>query len=87
MKACPKVGDRVKFKGNIVVGPCTGVVERIFKQEEWEDDDDGIDIRPTGRMMPEKNWHVAVKVDAIPEKWCYDERGVFAPEVCDLVKA
>lgn len=86
MKTCPKVGSRVKFKGNLVVGPCAGVVEKIYPQEEWEDDD-GIDVRPTGRMMPEKNWHVRMKVDAIPAKWCYDERGVFAPEVCELTRA
>ena len=85
MQSCPKIGDRVKYKGGLAVGPCIGIIEKVYPSEKWEDDGE-YDIRPTGRYMLEKNWHVRMKVEKIPEKWCYGQDGVFSPEVCELQK-
>jgi hypothetical protein len=40
MDRAPKIGARVRFKGNMVTGPCTGVVEKIYKEYRYPDDTD-----------------------------------------------
>ena len=85
MNKCPKVGDKVSYPGGLVVGPCTGTVTAIYVSHysdylEDEDCDEEIYRKRRG-PMPEREWHVAVKVDRVPEKWCYTGSDTFAPEV------
>lgn len=35
-------------------------------------------------LLPERQWHVSVKVDVIPETWCYTVTDRFAPQVSTL---
>jgi hypothetical protein len=77
MTKCPKVGSRVRFKGNLVVGPCTGTVLRIYEHDEWPES------FPTG-LAPESDWSVRLKCDKRPTPWCYGDDLVFAPSVSDL---
>jgi hypothetical protein len=95
MNKCPKIGDRVRFVGHEVVGPCTGTVEKIYQTHYYDEDeldaaldgDDDMAIRRARReLKPQSEWHVALKVDAKPEPWCYGESTSFAPEVKDLEK-
>lgn len=88
MKRCPKIGDRVRYKGGLVVGPCTGVVTAIYEKDTWSDDVDwddpdvepGVNTFPTG-IASEEHWSVAMKCDTRPSPWCYGDDLVFAPEV------
>jgi len=80
MRKCPAIGDRVRYIGGPVVGPCTGTVEAIYPTEEWDYECD----RPTGRYKPEHEWQVRMRVDALPTPWCYGSRTAFAPEVSKL---
>jgi hypothetical protein len=93
---CPKIGTRVRYIGGLVVGPCTGTVTAIYETIDYdqdilddhtEDDDAGwfAALRRANRgLRPQSEWHVGLKVDAKPEKWCYGESDSFAPEVKDL---
>lgn len=100
MRKCPRVGERVRFVGNLVVGPCTGVVEKIYQtvaydeaqldaaQELDEDREYYAALRRAERgLKPESEWHVSLKVDVKPEKWCYGDYDKFAPEVKELARA
>jgi len=73
VKRAPAIGDRVSFPGNLAIGPCTGTVYTIFPAHG-----------DRGRLLPEEQWHVGVKVDAIPRKWPYLQREKFAPQVSTL---
>lgn len=97
MKRCPKIGDRVRYPGGTVVGPCTGIVTAIYEQNAYDSAlyDDAMSIddeqdyyhalrRACIGLAPESEWQVAVKVDIKPEKWCYGESDTFAPEVREL---
>ena len=98
MNKCPKIGDRVRYVGGLVVGPCTGVVTHIYKNIAYDQDilDDAMDsdedewfaaLRRAERgLRPESEWQVTLKVDQKPEKWCYGKDDRFAPEVKDLRK-
>lgn len=77
MKRCPKIGQRVKFIGNSVNGPCTGIVTAIYKAEEWDLEKD----RPTGRLLPESQWSVCLEVDVLPQLWCYIDCNKITPQV------
>ncbi len=96
MNRAPKVGDRVRYVGGVVTGPCVGTVEAIYKKELWPDDfyDDpdavaGVTHKPTG-LAPEKDWHVRMRVDELPERWPYGGASgtdnIFAPAVASLRK-
>ena len=37
-------------------------------------------------LLPERQWHVSVKVDVIPETWCYTVTDRFAPQVSTLTR-
>lgn len=80
MRRCPKLGDRVRYLGGSVVGPCVGTVVAIYPAFEG----DAFDGRPTGKTLPEAEWHVGVRVDAVPERWCYGDSERFAPAVASL---
>lgn len=80
MRRCPKVGDRVRYPGSIVVGACEGTVVAIYPQFE----PDAFEGRPTGKLLPEAQWHVGVRVDRVPVPWCYDDSDRFAPAVAVL---
>lgn len=86
MKHAPKVGDRLRFVGNSVVGPCVGTVLKIYRSyrhpADWDWDRD--DPPPRIGLAPEWEWHVAFKPDALPDPWCYVDNDKFAPCVCDL---
>jgi hypothetical protein len=80
MQRAPKVGERVRYSGGLVVGPCTGVVYKIYPAYRWDDD---LEVA-TWDLLPESEWSVGVTVDQIPDKWPYGSDGRFAPEVSDL---
>lgn len=87
MKRAPKIGARVRYRGGPVVGPCVGVVERIYVQTAWDEDrSDEWNARNAPRL-PESQWRVRVKPDAIPAKWCYSGQDAFAPSVAELEPA
>ena len=83
MDKCPAVGQRVRFVGNLVIGPCTGVVKHIYPSYQWEGDIRGAVI-PADRLCPESEWHVRLLVDEIPAEWCYRKDGIFSPLVSEL---
>lgn len=85
MIRAPKIGERVAYVGGLTVTACTGVVTAIYPTYYYDEDDNGDAIRETG-TRPEREWHVAVKVDAIPDKWPYTGRDQFAPDVARLRK-
>jgi hypothetical protein len=80
MNRCPKIGDRVRYKGGLTTGPCEGVVRAIYESEEWDKEAD----RPMGKLAPESEWAVGVEVDPLPAKWCYPKTNRFAPSVKDV---
>lgn len=85
MTKAPKVGTRVRFKGGLSVGPCTGTVTRIYPAYRWDEDLE----KETWDPLPENKWSVEMQVDEIPEKWPYAYGpcgGKFAPEVSEIVR-
>ena len=86
MNKAPNIGDRVRFAGNGVVGPCVGTVTRIFKEHRYPDDfdwDSDENPRSIG-FKSEREWHVAMKPDRRPSPWAYGDSDTFAPEVADI---
>ena len=71
-----KVGDRVRWTGNGVVGAGTGRVTKLYPGYVHRDEDG--DVR-----VPD---HVAVLVDVLPRPWCYPGTQTFAPEASRLTK-
>lgn len=84
MNKCPKIGDRVKLKPDHRFGPLTGTVMAIYPTNNDVFDEEGDFVR-RGPPRPEREWHVGLKVDAIPECWSYPGTDRFAPEVCELI--
>jgi hypothetical protein len=82
MKKAPKPGNRVRFPGNLAIGPCEATVISVYPVEEWSGDID--DPRPTGRMKPESEWSVAIQPDVLPALWPYSGTNRFAAEVSTL---
>jgi hypothetical protein len=87
MNRCPKIGDRVKYPGGLVVGQCVGVVTKIYVKHEWDEDQSDRWNALYGKPLPEREWHVAMRPDVIPVKWAYTGSVVFAPTVDDLEPA
>lgn len=83
MNKAPAIGSRVRFVGSLVNGPCIGVVLKHYPQDRY---DDYGEIIP-GKVAPEREWSIAMKPDALPEKWAYPGCDTFAPRVCDLRRA
>jgi hypothetical protein len=99
MNKCPKIGDRVRYIGGLVVGPCTGTITAIYKKDDYDPDllDDAMEFdddetyfaalrRARRGIAAESEWQVGLKVDVKPAKWCYGKSESFAPEVKDLRK-
>ena len=84
MKRCPKVGSRVRYPGGPTIGPCVGVVVRIFVKHDFNEDRSDAWNAMNAKALPEDQWHVAMKPDVLPEKWCYTGNDKFAPMVADL---
>lgn len=86
MNRLPKIGERVRFKGSRVVGPCTGTVRQHYEEyrypkgADWDSDDAPA---PIG-LAPVEQWSVSVVVDEIPTPWPYGGRNSFAPNVSEL---
>lgn len=80
MRKAPKIGTRVQVKRGHRYYPCVGTVMAIYPTYEYDDEND----RPTNRLEPEREWHVGVKVDSIPQGWGYGERDRFAPPVSEI---
>lgn len=83
MRKLPKIGQRVRYPGSEVVGPCEGVVHAIYPTRDYDEDADGEPIG-LGRERPVTQWHVGVTVEKLPEKWCYTGTNRFAPCVAEL---
>jgi hypothetical protein len=79
---CPKIGDRVAYRGSGSVGPCVGVVTAIYKTYEWDSERER-----DGPVRPESEWHVGMKPDTLPDVWCYTSSDRFAPCVATLKRA
>jgi len=84
MKRAPKVGQRVKFNGSVVVGPCVGVVEKVYVHHTFNEDMSDEWNARNGKPLPESEWHVRMRPDTLPERWCYTGNDVFAPSVSDV---
>lgn len=69
-----KVGQRVRFRGNVSVGPCAGVIEKFYAESPPEQYGGGLAL-PAAAL---------VRVDAIPTPWPYEQDGRFAPALHDL---
>ena len=82
MNKVPKVGQFVTFIGNSVTGECTGVVLLIYPQYIYDD----ANGRETDELLPESEWHVAMRPGTIPHKWPYGDYDTFAPQVSELRK-
>jgi hypothetical protein len=90
MNQCPTLGARVRYPGGTVVGPCTGTVVAIYEEYRYAEVDDNAsdeELRRARReLLPERQWQVSVKVDAIPQMWCYTGTDRFAPQVSTLTR-
>ena len=84
MKRAPNMGERVYYPGNSVIGPCSGTVVRVYPEHAFRDDRSDEWNALHGKLLPESRWHVAVKLDALPERWCYTGIDTFAPSVADI---
>ena len=87
MRKAPKVGQRVKFNGSSVVGPCVGVVEKVYVHHTFNEDMSDEWNARNGKPLPESEWHVRMRPDTLPERWCYTGNDVFAPSVSDVEPA
>ena len=67
MGKAPKVGQVVTFTGNSAIGKCAGVVLRIYPQYVY-DEDTG---HETAELLPEREWHVAMRPGTLPHQWPY----------------
>lgn len=86
MDKSPAVGDHVRFAGNSIIGPCTGVVTSIYRTRVYAEDVDWDSdewVRPVGHK-PEREWQVAVMVDELPTPWPYPNSIRFSATVADL---
>ena len=81
MKTCPKIGDRVRFAGNYVTGPCVGTVEHVYKQRQYHEDKGDYWNAVHAPFLSQDQWHVRMRPDVKPERWPYGDSAVFAPEV------
>ena len=84
MKKAPKVGQRISFKGSSVVGPCSGVVEKVYVHYTFDEDMSDQWNARNGKPLPEAQWHVRMRPDDLPQQWCYTGQDVFAPQVSDV---
>lgn len=84
MKRAPKVGDRVKYAGGLVVGPCVGVVEHVYINYTFDEDRSDEWNALNGKPLPEKEWAIRMKPDVLPAKWCYSGSDAFAPRVAEV---
>lgn len=79
MKNAPAIGDRVTRSARPNCGAFNGVVIAIYPTYFY---DEALD-RET-HQLPERQWHVGVQVDVVPELWPYPGRDRIAPMVADL---
>ena len=79
MNSCPKIGTRVKYRGSNNVGACVGIVTGAYPTYYWP-----IEAHREGNLLPEREWHVSMKPDVLPEPWCYVGQTKFSPCVKDL---
>lgn len=82
MNRVPRIGSKVRFGGNSVVGACIGVVLAHYPKDALDADGE---VMP-GTLAPQREWHVSVQVDNLPERWAYPGTSVFAPCVGNLSK-
>jgi hypothetical protein len=80
MKKCPEIGTRVWVPPSLISGAYRGTVTAIYPTYEYDE----IAQRETDKILPEWEWHVAVKVDVIPDRWPYPGTDLIAPEVKSL---
>ena len=66
-----KVGMKIRFPGNSVIGACTGTVEKIYPPDTQEDDPGAVTMHP----------------DPLPQKWPYLQCEVFAPHIDEIEPA
>ncbi|AGG88992.1 hypothetical protein [Rhodanobacter denitrificans] len=75
MDTLPVIGDQVHFPGNLVVGPCDGVVENVRRAFRLG----------TRVALPVTDWFARIRPDALPKPWAYGSRSsVFEARVGDL---
>lgn len=80
MNRVPKIGDRIELPESLTHGPCLGTVIKIYPAYRYDD----INDRETTELLPEREWHVCVKVDTVPARWPYTGTDLIAPEVSAL---
>jgi hypothetical protein len=84
VKRAPKVGTRVRYPGGLVVGPCVGIVEKVYVTHAFDEDRSDEWNARNSPPLPEPDWKVRMKPDVLPAKWCYSGCDAFAPSVADL---
>ncbi len=82
MNKCPKIGSRVSYPGRPGLGACVGIVTAIYKTYIWDDE-----LEREGPLRPEREWHVGMRPDVLPDPWGYVGVDTFAPQVAKLTKA
>lgn len=67
-----KIGQRVRFKGNKVIGPCEGIVIKIWPPDDFDE--------------PDYPGQITMRPDVLPQPWPYINYDIFAPWI-DQVEA
>lgn len=67
-----------------MVGPCVGVVEKVYTTHVWDDDKSDEWNARHAPLKPEPEWKVRMKPDVLPSKWCYSGSDAFAPAVAEV---
>lgn len=86
MRNAPFIGQRVRFAGSSVVGPCSGVIEKVYVKHTFNEDESDAWNARNGKRLPESQWHACMRPDTLPAQWCYQGSDVFAPQVADLIE-
>jgi hypothetical protein len=87
MNRIPKIGERVRYEGSSVVGPCIGIVKRIYPaldpapgQDESDDD-----CRYVKAPFDPERWQVAMEVEGdLPSPFVYPNTKQFAPAINEI---
>ncbi len=87
MNRLPEIGERVRFRGSSVVGPCVGIVRRIYPSHvpaPGQDEDDENCRYVRGPFDPQ-HWSVAFEVEGeLPTLFVYPDTNTFSPSISEI---
>lgn len=87
MERLPNIGERVRYKGSSVVGPCVGTVARIYPAHDpapgHDESDD--DCRFVQAPFDPERWAVSFEIEGeLPTPFVYPDTRSFAPRISDI---